>query len=173
MGWQREELSRDEIVKRHAGPWPPEGSGSTIKVTAVRQHRSWDEDWFLFEAVGLEGELVDRWIQVMIWSNGYHKEIDEASGPYYYGCPPEWFDSVPVPKNSPHAARWRRKVGRAILKRLIFGFGPPKKHPYADADTNVDGVTEKPSSGDPWSTWDFAHSGHISYCKIPKNGYRP
>ena len=30
-----------------------------------------------------------------LWDGGMRKGMDEASGPYFYGCPIEWLDEVP------------------------------------------------------------------------------
>lgn len=65
------------------------------------------EDWFLVE-VSQDG-TVSRYIEVMIWDGAYHKEMSEECGPYYYGCPVEWFQLVPCPASS-MAEGWRSKT---------------------------------------------------------------
>jgi hypothetical protein len=118
MGWTTEHASRDEVVKRESGPWQAV-EGAT--VTAVKHSRSGNEDWFLYQ-VEKDGKVDHKFISVMVWEDGAHKEIDEACGPYYYGCPVEWLDEVPAPKGD-SAATWRAEVRRrATPKTALCGY---------------------------------------------------
>ena len=95
MGWTGERASRDEVVNRQAGPWK---SLEGWIVRATKQHRSGDEDWFLYEVRDQDGSLREKFIQVTVWESGMHKEMSEACAPYFFGCPVEWFDEVRQPK---------------------------------------------------------------------------
>jgi hypothetical protein len=107
MGWTTEHASRDEVVKQQKGPWKSAG-GAT--VTAIKHSRTGNEDWFLYQ-VEKDGNAIEKFIMVMIWDAGSHKEIDEACGPFYYHCPIAWFDEVPLPAHG-DAAQWRAEVRR-------------------------------------------------------------
>lgn len=111
MGWSSSS-SREAEVQKYAGPWKA-ASGQTVE--SFRHHRNGIEDWFLFEVRDEEGNTVDSYISVMIWDGDYHKEMDEACRPFYYGCPVEWFDRVPYPK----AQAWRDAVREAKNARKV------------------------------------------------------
>jgi hypothetical protein len=111
MGWTVEHSTRDEVVRQQAGPYTTQ---SGAQVTAIKNARYGCEDWFLF-AVSRNGKIVKKLIAVTVWDGNAHKELDEAVGPYYYGCPVEWLDEVPVPAG-PYAAQWRAKVRERAAK---------------------------------------------------------
>jgi hypothetical protein len=118
MGWTTEHATRDEVVTREIGPWK---SVEGATVTAIKHSRTGDEDWFLFQAEK-DGKVAEKFIMVMIWEQGAHKEIDEACHPFYYGCPVEWFDEVPLPKYGT-AEAWRDEVRRrATPKAALYGY---------------------------------------------------
>lgn len=122
MGWTTEHTSRDEVVKRESGPWQAV-EGTT--VTALKHSRTGNEDWFLYQ-VEKDGKVDHKFISVMVWEDGAHKEMDEVCGPYYYNCPVEWLDEVPQPDHTyaaGYASGWRAEVRRrATPKTALNGY---------------------------------------------------
>lgn len=101
--------TRNQVIAEQCGPWETV-HGDT--VTALRTHRAGNEDWFLYALYDHSGKEKDRFIGLTIWDGHYHKEMEEAVGPYYYGCPVEWLDLVPCPETD-WARAWREKVRNA------------------------------------------------------------
>jgi len=104
MGWTQEPSSRAEVVKAHAAKRSFPGG---VTREAIKQARHGVEDWFLFRVTNTDG-VRSRYIEVMVWDGTWHKEMSEECGPYYYGCPPEWFLEVACPSSL--ADKWRTAV---------------------------------------------------------------
>jgi hypothetical protein len=125
MGWTGERASRAEVVNREKGPETYMSTTFMVRVTtiAIKTHRHKDEDWFLYQVKNAEtGEILDTFIQVMIWDQGMHKEMCEACGPYYYGCPVGWFDLAPEPALGCSKV-WRADVrAQAELRKSIQNY---------------------------------------------------
>lgn len=110
MGWTSEATPRSGVVARKkAGFTTAEGG----KVETLKHHATPKADWFLSRHTD-PNDIVSTFIWVMIWDGNFHKEMDEACGPYHYGCPLEWFDVAPLPPYG-YAAEFRERNRRAAL----------------------------------------------------------
>jgi len=120
MGWYSG--NRKEEVRQHIGPWD---SVEGVRCGAIEHKAIGNCDWFIMEARKYTGELVDKWISLMLWDGGMYKPMDEAVGPAYHTCPVSWFDQVPIP-DSPYAAGWRDRCrAEAATNNMGTAWGIP------------------------------------------------
>lgn len=105
MGWTSNDGTRDQVIARQKHF---ECVGGNL-VDAIKTHREANEDWFLYRVRNADGEVLDTFIAVTVWDGRFHKEMEEAVGPYYYRCPLAWLDLVPEAPNE-WAAKWRLQV---------------------------------------------------------------
>jgi hypothetical protein len=110
MGWTTEQAPRMDVVANHKGPYT---ASSGNRYECVEHHQTRQEDWFLFRKTTPTGEST-LFIEVMVWDGGSHKEMGAIEHPYYYACPVEWLDMVPVENEE-----WRVKVRARGTRRAV------------------------------------------------------
>ena len=104
MGWTGH-FDRGRYVAEKMKGWTCE-SGAV--VTVRKHHACGEQDWFILDVTEPDG-ATKAVITVAVWDGTMVKCIDEAAGPYYYGCPIEWLDEVPEPEHDP-GFDWRGRL---------------------------------------------------------------
>ena len=111
MGWDGYHNRQKYVAEQKSKSWPC--NGNTVSVR--KHHAQGEEDWFILDIKDPNGVLVEAVITLIIWDGGMKKNMDEACGPYFYGCPIEWLDEVPAPLSAYDWRSRRRKIEEAKL----------------------------------------------------------
>lgn len=99
MGWYGR-FNRAEYVAERLQGW----TNGPHTITVRKHHAHGNEDWFILDVAGPDPCAV---ITLCLWDGTMVKHMDEAAGPYFYGCPVAWLDEVPAPA-TPYA--WRARL---------------------------------------------------------------
>ena len=108
MGWDGYHDRTKYVAERMKG-WPT-GNCNGTTVTVRKHHAHGEQDWFILDVKAPDGTLLDSIITLTLWDGGMKKHMDEACGPYCYGCPIEWLDEVPAPPFGGYDWRARRRA---------------------------------------------------------------
>src|SRR5260221_79591 len=81
MGWTSGDGGRAKVVAEHRER--REFAGGVTRET-IAHHACGTEDWFQVRVSNTDG-VRTRYIYVMVWEDGWHKEMSEEMHPYYYG----------------------------------------------------------------------------------------
>jgi len=106
MGWDGYWDRRKYVAEQKAKTWTSNGNSVSVR----KHHAHGEQDWFILDVKDSNGTLVESFITLIVWDGGMKKNMDEACGPYYYGCPIEWLDEVPAPESAYNWRERRRKI---------------------------------------------------------------
>lgn len=121
MGWTGNHDRKAYVANFMLG-WKSDRDGG-LTITIRKHHEHHTEDWFILDvAKTATGENLESLITMMLWENSMVKHMDEASSPYFYGCPLSWLDEVPAPTLT--CGPWRER--RLKLAELSQSTKPPQ-----------------------------------------------